>query len=1168
MPTPLPTSRTSTHLRDRNTSAPRVTISTRIATLLSMMSMMWSLSVAPPGRCADNQRPSEPSSPEAWYGETIRSAAWRSPEEELKGFHVPEGFSVELVVAEPRILKPMNLAFDRQGRLWCTESVQYPFPASGPRGSDSISLHTDTDGDGTFETSRVFVDGLNIPIGLLPYEDGVIAFTIPNIEFFRDTNGDGVCDERRKILGPFDTSRDTHGMVNALRDGGDGWIYACHGFNNISKLSGTDGHTIELTSGNVFRFRPDGSRVEQYTQGQVNPFGMTRDGYGTWFTADCHSKPITQLLRGGCYPSFGRPHDGLGFLPPTMDHLHGSTAISGIAHVAGEVFPEAFRGNLLSGNVMTCRINRNRIEYRGATARAIELPDLLTSDDPWFRPVDLQFGPDGNLYIADFYNRIIGHYEVPLDHPLRDRTSGRIWRIRPPATKATAAVSSPRNATASQPATRAVEPMTLASAVEMVRRTDVPASDTAKALARIGAIETLGDLGTMSHIPLLLDSMKTVDEAFDPFLKQSHRIAMRDIVGRSARSGQAFPTGLLEGDAQTLAQQSETLLQLLRAVREPSAARWSMDILESIGDRLPDGWNTPFLRDSVLHLSTVAADADTPRVLQMLERVTPDTSSRSELVLRVAESQKERNGRIAPSLLGYGASALSKATADWNAMADATPGVTQHAWSSRATAGAENKPWPLESRRMDLGGGRLEPEMFWSSFGLGERYLGTWTSSPVPAPESLGFWIVGHDGLPSDPALKTNYVRILVVDERTGEWNEVHRIPPPRSDFGQSIRIDLKPYVGRRMRLQVVDGNGHDSYAWIGIADVSIPGLGRSPLRDGLDSIRRIVQCFGPSWMANRESPEIASILSDWSQWIERPNLDAACKVSLQKPLMGSEAPIAAELVELLVERGWEDLLHETPGTREVPLPAYRWDWMKLDGQSLQWIADRTCQRSNATDQEALAVRWSRHRSAIPFMESLIRRGVMSKEVLRAMPPAWWDGLSPEDASRLADLRPEGEMDTTRAQVVAQRAQAVRAITPDLQIGARVFTERCAACHQLAGQGKLVGPQLDGAITRTIDRLCEDILWPNRNVDEAFRITNVLMESGETHSGLIVDRQNDTLELIDSAGKSLRLPRSDVEGEKISRLSLMPSNLEELISDAELASLIGYLKSKVPDASR
>jgi radical SAM protein with 4Fe4S-binding SPASM domain len=188
-----------------------------------------------------------------------------------------------------------------------------------------------------------------------PFGDGALCFSIPNLLYLRDTDNDGVCDRREVVLGPFDTTRDTHGMVNSLRMGEDGWVYACHGFNNQSRIQGTDGHAISMTSGNVFRFRPDGSRVELFSQGQVNPFGLARDRWGFWYAADCHSKPISQLILGGCHPSFGRPDDGLGFVPPMMDHLHGSTAIAGLVHTKDSRFPIPFQDNFLSGNVMTCQ---------------------------------------------------------------------------------------------------------------------------------------------------------------------------------------------------------------------------------------------------------------------------------------------------------------------------------------------------------------------------------------------------------------------------------------------------------------------------------------------------------------------------------------------------------------------------------------------------------------------------------------------------------------------------------------------------------------------------------------------------------------------------------------------------------------------------------------------
>jgi putative heme-binding domain-containing protein len=221
--------------------------------------------------------------------------------------------------------------------------------------------------------------------------------------------------------------------------------------------------------------------------------------------------------------------------------------------------------------------------------------------------------------------------------------------------------------------------------------------------------------------------------------------------------------------------------------------------------------------------------------------------------------------------------------------------------------------------------------------------------------------------------------------------------------------------------------------------------------------------------------------------------------------------------------------------------------------------------RADAATQEELVLRWSRHRDAIGLIESLIRRGALSKESLRVLPASWWDALSESNAKRFSDLKPQGETDTARAVLVQSKAQAVKQLAGDPMVGKRVFQERCATCHQLGGVGKVIGPQLDGAVVRTVERLCEDILWPNRNVDEAFRITNVLMEDGETISGLILDRTHSSLEVVDQAGKSQRFARSDIEQEKISKLSLMPGNFEELISDAELASLIGYLKSQQPE---
>jgi glucose/arabinose dehydrogenase len=141
----------------------------------------------------------------------VRDTEPVSAEEQHRSFELPAGFRVHLVASEPQVAKPMNLAVDARGRLWVSSSEEYPFAAAAdavPR--DTIRILEDTDGDFRADRSTVFADGLNIPIGLIPWQDGVICFSIPNIWLLRDTDGDGVCDSREVLYGPFDTSRDRH----------------------------------------------------------------------------------------------------------------------------------------------------------------------------------------------------------------------------------------------------------------------------------------------------------------------------------------------------------------------------------------------------------------------------------------------------------------------------------------------------------------------------------------------------------------------------------------------------------------------------------------------------------------------------------------------------------------------------------------------------------------------------------------------------------------------------------------------------------------------------------------------------------------------------------------------------------------------------------------------
>ncbi len=365
-----------------------------------------------------------------------------TPDEQRGKFRLPPGFEIQLVAAEPLIQKPMNMAFDARGRLWVTHSIEYPWAVpADKKPRDGLTILEDFDADGKARKATRFADELNIPIGVLPLPTGpdaetaAIVWSIPNIWKLTDTDNDGKADRREVLYGPFDFA-DTHGNQNSFRLGADGWVYANHGFRNRSrvKLRGEGEVVLELDSGNGYRFRPDGSAIEHVTWGQVNPFGMCFDALGNRFNADCHSKPLNLLLRGGRYLSVFAPpnrdyNDGLGLAPETTGDDHGSTGIAAVAVVDTDRMPADYQGSVFVGNVVNNLVHRDRIEWRGSSPWVQKPEEFLACDDLWFRPVDMHIGADGALYIADFYNCIIGHYEVDLKHPRRDRERGRIWRV-------------------------------------------------------------------------------------------------------------------------------------------------------------------------------------------------------------------------------------------------------------------------------------------------------------------------------------------------------------------------------------------------------------------------------------------------------------------------------------------------------------------------------------------------------------------------------------------------------------------------------------------------------------------------------------------------------------------------------------------------------------------
>ncbi|TVP95676.1 MAG: cytochrome C [Planctomycetaceae bacterium] len=1124
---------------------------------------------------ADFPGAAEPGIPPAAFGEMVRDTVWRAPERQREAFHVPPGFEVRLFASEPQIAKPLNLAIDPRGRVWMTQTTAYPYQApDGVSDTDAVVILEDTDGDGQADSVTTFARGLNIPIGILPYGDGCIVFSIPNLLYLRDLNGDGVCDSREVLYGPFDTTRDTHGMVNALRDGGDGWIYACHGFNNRSVVAGKDGHEVRLESGNTFRFRPDGSRIEQYTQGQVNPFGMTRDEWGYWYTADCHSKPITQLIRGASYPSFGRPHDGLGFLPPTIDHLHGSTAISGIVYIPDDSPLVPLRGQLLSGNVMTSRINRDLLTYRGATARGIELPDFLTTDDPWFRPVDLQLDREGNLYIADFYNKIIGHYEVPLDHPGRDRTSGRVWQVRyvgdsgdaargPNAESTDDAVSAGDTAVDKPLADRvaAGDPRDRVMALREVANLSFDSGDSELLLAKLlpvvlaaldddhahvarAAAEAIGQLptGDEDTVRLARRLMRVDDD--DPVLRQSIRIAIRDRLRRVTADSSVWES-LLGADvaADQASQAASILLGIADARVVPPLVRY-----------LRQNPDAELRKDLTRHAATHAGEDSLADVVGLARELTADSPGEQIEMLEALLAARSRAGvGESDPLRPWALEIADRSLAEFREQLDAEQHLV--GWTTGDGEAWQREPRPL----VGAGVGNLR-----SSFTRGERYVGKSVSDPFPAPPSIRFRVAGHGGPPDRPDHEKNWVRLVRVSD-----NQVlrHQLPP-RQDAAVLVTWELDEFAGQSVRIECQDGDSGNAYAWIAIGHFEPTWIDLPATSDALTTALRLYRQFGL-----REREEALSRL------VAEPRASVSLRLEIATAVAGGrgdrdwEALLEgcravsqyAELAEQVLTRFLEpppvDTTSDEPSDEPSDDPGDEPD----DGDDPLTEAIRLVTSHLDSNQEIGFVRtWVRRGGSPQRLLELCERGWVSPGVLSdaAIVDALVPRLSAADRERLGELT--ANLSTQSAvdlEAVGRLTAASAAIEGDPIAGGVVFTRHCAACHQLRGVGTLIGPQLDGVVTRSHARLIEDLLIPDQNVDAAFRTTSLLLEDGRVLVGMVQTEDETEVRIADVAGKTIVVPVAEIESRVPSPRSLMPGNFIEVLSAEDIAHLIRYIRS-------
>jgi len=383
----------------------------------------------------------------------LKLQAALSPEESMKLTQIPVGFELELFAAEPDIINPIFMSWDERGRLWVIETIDYPNTVRSEDGvgDDQIKICEDTDGDGKADKYTVFADRLNIPTSMVFTNGGIIVSQAPHFLFLEDTDGDDKADVREQAMTGWGTF-DTHAGPSNLRYGFNNKIWGTVGYSGFSGYA--DGNPVTFKQG-IFSFNPDGSGLEQLSKTSNNTWGL---GFSENFDVFASTANNTHSVFMGIPNSYlkgikGLPQNGskkidghYAFHPITeevrqVDVFGGFTAAAGHNLYTARSFPEMYWNKVAFVCEPTGRLVHNAIlNDSGSGFTEQDGWNLTASNDNWYGPVQAEVGPDGAVWIADWYNFIIQHNPTPPGfengagnahiNPLRDRNHGRIYRLK------------------------------------------------------------------------------------------------------------------------------------------------------------------------------------------------------------------------------------------------------------------------------------------------------------------------------------------------------------------------------------------------------------------------------------------------------------------------------------------------------------------------------------------------------------------------------------------------------------------------------------------------------------------------------------------------------------------------------------------------------------------
>lgn len=370
-----------------------------------------------------NYDPAENGSTEYLYGQDA-----------LDKLHVPDGYKIELFASEREfddLANPVQLSFDNKGRLWVATMPTYPHWKPGdPKPNDKIIILEDTNNDGKADKQTTFADQLHLPVGFELAPEGVYISQGTNLMLFTDTNGDDKADKKEIILSGFD-DHDTHHAHSAYAADPSGAIYMGEGtflHTNVETSYGP----VRGTNGGFYRYNPQRRKLQRIAQLAIpNPWGIAFDAWGQNFFAETSSPDVRWMMPGTVKPRYGEAtHKSI----QLIEEKHRVRPTSGLEFIYSRHFPDEVQGDMLINNTIGfLGMKQHTMVDDGTGYKSRHRQDLVWSDDRNFRPVDMEFAPDGSLYLVDWHNVLIGHMQHNARDPLRDHVHGRIYRITYPS---------------------------------------------------------------------------------------------------------------------------------------------------------------------------------------------------------------------------------------------------------------------------------------------------------------------------------------------------------------------------------------------------------------------------------------------------------------------------------------------------------------------------------------------------------------------------------------------------------------------------------------------------------------------------------------------------------------------------------------------------------------